>query len=275
MKMHTPLLTAILVGAIVTACSNPLAGGNRTSVAPHREVPATPASVPEISLPLETPLKLETLAETTATQEPESSSTAPTRRAAIPVGTSIAVRTIEPIDSRTDPAGQTYRAAIDADITAANVAVIPKGSAARLKLTHVFSGGDLDEESTLHIELDRIVVGLKEYTVSSGLVEPGDADARVRTPGEVVAVGSAVIIGVEQLIVPAGAQLTFRLEQPLEIDGPYPIPIRNHTSQSGPRKLGEHPAAPPITDTANTFDVSGEWSLLLENHRGTTLGNFG
>lgn len=92
MKMHTRLLMAMLAGAIVTACSNPQASGTRIQVAPQREAPATrPASVPEIPLPLETPPKLETLMETTPTQGPESSSTAPTRRAAIPVGTPIAV----------------------------------------------------------------------------------------------------------------------------------------------------------------------------------------
>ena len=263
MKVHTRLRTAILLGAIVTACSNPLASGTRAPAAP--EVPTTRSdSVPDIPLPRETPLKVETA----PAQKPESPSTASIRRAVVPVGTFIPVRTIEPIDSRKDPDGQTYRAVIDADITIANVAVIPKGSDARLKLAHVFSGDDFNEGRTVQIELDRIVVGLKEYTVSSGFLK---ADASVSTQGDVAFVGLAAITGLEQRIVPRGAQLSFRLEQPLEIEigEPYSnsIPLRNLSSQSGPRKLGEH-AAPPTTDTENAFNVSGEWNLLLENHRG-------
>jgi len=76
----------------------------------------------------------------------------------VPAGTSIAIRTIESVDSRTDQPGRTYRAWVEAAVDPEGQSVIPKGVEARLVLSRVLSAGDFRGKTELQIVLDQIVL---------------------------------------------------------------------------------------------------------------------
>jgi hypothetical protein len=168
------------------------------------------------------------------------------QRVTLPSGTLIPIRMIDSVDSKTDKAGQTYRASIDSDITIEDQIVVPKGADARLTLTLVSSAGEFRGKSELQLELDRIVIGKTGYTVKSDVVEReakaegaktakeigigaavGAAIGAITGGGKGAAIGAGVGAGGgaavaaitkgEQVVVPSETRLEFRLQQPVTI----------------------------------------------------------
>ena len=172
-----------------------------------------------------------------------------TRQITIPAGTQIAVRTIDSVDSKTDDVGQTFRASIDSALLVDGQVVLPKGDDVYLKLAQVSSAGDLRGRSELRLELNRIYVAKKAYTVQSnpyeavgeaqgtktakkagigaaigaaiGAIAGGKKGAAI---GAGVGAGSGVAVAVitkgEQVRVPPETRIVFSLQDPVEVTLP-------------------------------------------------------
>jgi len=171
------------------------------------------------------------------------------RYALLQPGTQIAVRTDERIDSRDATEGRTYTANISQDVVDENGrVVIPRGSQAALVIRRVNEGGTFNNGS-FTLDLDSVSVNGRRYLVSTTDLKRSDANgigANKRT-GEMVGggailgtllgavagggkgaaigaiAGAAAGGGTEVLTkghdirVPAETELTFRLDQPLEM----------------------------------------------------------
>jgi hypothetical protein len=276
------------------------AGVERQSASSENVVVNSPPIAPRRKIlprrtPIEVPLPVTPVSPTDGLPSPQS--TTATRIVTIPAGTTIAVRTIESIDSRTDHVGQTYRAAIDTPVTVKGEVVIPRGADARLTLNRVMSAGDFRGKSELQIELGLIVVGKKEYAISSNVIDRSGEPEGPKTAAEVgagatigaavggisgggkgaaigagVGAASGVIIAAatrgEQVIVASETCLDFRLEQPLDVEIPEPAPApgipTDRITTSGPRRLGEAPITLDNKDDYRAIDLSGQWKLFVE-----------
>jgi len=189
---------------------------------------------------------------------------------------------IDSVDSSSDHIGQTFHASIDSPVMVDNQAALPKNSDVYLKLTQVSSAGDLRGQSELQLELDRILVGRKSYTVESNVYEQtgasqgkktvrngaicaaiGAAIGAIAGGGKGAAIGAgvgagggvgvAVLTKGEQVRVPSETRLVFSLSKPLEVTVPNNPPSSATTGQdfsSGPRRLE---APPESSDRDNRF----------------------
>jgi hypothetical protein len=171
------------------------------------------------------------------------------RFALLQPGTQVAVRTDEKIDSRDATEGRTYTATISQDVIGDNGRVaIPRGSQAALVIRRINEGGTFNNGS-FTLDLDSVSVNGRRYLVSTEDLKRSDAKgigANQRT-GEMVgggavlgtllgaiagggkgaaigAIAGAAAGGGTQVLtkgqdirVPAETELTFRLDQPLEL----------------------------------------------------------
>ncbi len=169
--------------------------------------------------------------------------------AELPAGTEVAVRTNEDINAQTAVEGRTYSATVDRDVndSSGNV-VIPRGSDAEMVIRQVNEGGTLTS-GNLILDLQSVRVNGRRYLVSTTDVQQGGNQGigKNRRTGEFVgggallgtvigaiagggkgaaigALGGAVAGGAAQVAtkgkeirVPAETQLTFRLDQPLQL----------------------------------------------------------
>ena len=168
------------------------------------------------------------------------------RHFTIPSGTLIGIRMIDAVDSKTGHVGQTFHASLDAPITVDNQVVGAKGADVYVKLTEVQSAGNLKGQSELKLQLDRILIEKKAYSVESNVFQTVGAAQGAKTAKAVgigTAIGAAIgaiaggkkgaIIGAgtgagagvgieaatkgEQVRVESESRLDFRLERPLEV----------------------------------------------------------
>ncbi|HZS49228.1 MAG TPA: hypothetical protein VFA54_00090 [Bryobacterales bacterium] len=169
--------------------------------------------------------------------------------ALLPAGTQIAVRTNENIDSTSAATGRTYSATITRDVLDQNGnVVIPNGSPAQLIVRNISSGGTFGS-AELALDLQSVDVNGQRYTVSTADVQQqgaGGLGANKRTGeyvgggallgtvlGAIAGGGKGAAIGAlggaaagagvqvltrgKEVHVPAETQLTFRLDQPLQL----------------------------------------------------------
>jgi hypothetical protein len=209
--------------------------------------PAVPAAAPA---PLPAPPAVEPQREA---RPPIVVSSAPpeptTRQITIPSGTQIAVRMIDSVDSKTDDVGQTFRASVDSAVLVEGQVVLPKGGDVYLKLKQVSSAGELRGRSELRLELTRIDVAKRAYTVQTNVYETAGEAQGTKTAkntgigaaigaaigaiaggkkgaaiGAGVGAGSGVAISVitkgEQVRVPSETRIVFSLQSPVEITLP-------------------------------------------------------
>ena len=163
---------------------------------------------------------------------------------------------IDPVDSKTDKVGQTYKASLDEPVMLDGQTVFRKNSDVFVKLVKVQSAGEMSGTSEVQLQLDRILVGNKTYTVTSNVYQSvGSSQTKkavkqtgigagigaiiggIAAGGKGAAIGAGVGGGAgatataigksEQVRVESEAKLTFRLEEPLTVT----IPI-NSTSGS-------------------------------------------
>jgi hypothetical protein len=194
--------------------------------------------------------------------EPEPAPAEPvTREVRIPSGTLIPIRMIDAVDSASGHEGESFRASVDAPVIVRGETVIPDGAEAWVKLTSVQSAGNLRGTSELKLQLDRVSIGEKDYTIeSSAFVKTGSGQGAktARTAGLGAAIGAAIGaiagggkgaaigaatgagagVGVEavtkgeQVRVDSETRLDFRLEESLEVT------LESSPSKAGPPRLG-------------------------------------
>ncbi len=164
----------------------------------------------------------------------------------VPTNTIVTVRTIDSIDSKTNHAGEVFKASLDAPIVVDNRVIVPAGADAYIKLVDAKSAGHMTGRSELGLELSGIVFQAKTYNVVSSDVKQSGTSRGKQTAervgggaalgaligaiaggGKGAAIGAAVGGGAgtgvqvfthgQQVKIPSETRLDFTLQQPLEI----------------------------------------------------------
>ncbi len=91
----------------------------------------------------------------------------PPQKVTIPSGTTLAVRLVDTIDSETATAGQSFHATLDSPLSVDGDVVIPSGYDVEGHVVDVQSAGKFAGKSLLKLQLDRIAVGTKYYTIQT------------------------------------------------------------------------------------------------------------
>ena len=112
--------------------------------------------------------------------------------ATIPGGAVVTVRTIDNIDSSTSPAGQIFRASLDAPILVDGRVVVPKGLNVNLKIVTASSAGKFSGASELTVSLDSFTFQSKTYHLSSSSVQE-KGESRGKRSGAVI--GGGAVLG--------------------------------------------------------------------------------
>lgn len=164
----------------------------------------------------------------------------------IPAGTSLTVRMIDPVDSRNDRLGQTYRASLDEPLMVNGDVVVPRGIDVVAKLVDDKQAGRVSGRTMLTLDLESITVDGRVIPVATEVVtrssgsktkQTGLATGGVAALGAVIggiagggrgaaigavsgagagAAGSVLMKG-EQVRIPSETRLSFALQQPLKI----------------------------------------------------------
>jgi BON domain len=140
-----------------------LASSNPTSAPPPPS--STAASTPPPVVPDSRPAPSEAAAPPPAPVRPRPSTYT------IPAGDRVAVRMIDAIDSGKAQMGQTFRASLDAPLTAHGRVVIPAGAPAVVKLTNSTKAGRIRGNNEITLELASIEYGGKSYEIDSSTIE--------------------------------------------------------------------------------------------------------
>lgn len=173
-----------------------------------------------------------------------------TRSSTLPVGTRIAIRTDETIDSRTAVEGQIYAAEIYRDVLDPDgEVVLPQGANAQLAVRSASRGGRFKGTSDLLVDLASVSVGGRQYAVGSPDLETrgrqgfgtnkrtaefvGGGSAIGAIIGAIAGQGKGAAIGAgagagagaiaqvatkgSSVRIPAETVLTFQLDQPLRV----------------------------------------------------------
>jgi hypothetical protein len=148
----------------------------------------------------------------------------------VPANTIVTIRTIDSIDSKTNSAGQVFRASLDAPIVVDNRVIVPSGADAYVKLVDAKSAGRMTGRSELGLELASIVFQGKTYNVTSSDVKQTGTSRGKQSAERVgggAAIGAAVGGGAgagvqvfthgQQVKIPSETRLDFTLQQPFDI----------------------------------------------------------
>jgi hypothetical protein len=176
--------------------------------------------------------------------------TAPAPAGVIPAGTQLSIRTLQPIQTDRALAGQTYSAEIaQAVVDAQGRTLIPAGSPAQLFVADLRQAG-ITSGPSLELGLRSVTVGGRTYTVASPTVQQQQQGALggARLPvfvgggallgtliGAAAGGGTGALIGAitgaaggflaqvltrgDNINVPAETILTYRLDQPIALQG--------------------------------------------------------
>jgi hypothetical protein len=91
----------------------------------------------------------------------------PPQKVTIPSGTALAVRLVDTLDTQTAQVGQTFHATLDAPLSVDGDVAIPSGYDVEGHVVEVKSAGKFAGQSELRLQLDRISVGTKYYSIST------------------------------------------------------------------------------------------------------------
>jgi hypothetical protein len=192
----------------------------------------------------------------------------------VPSNTIITVRTIDSIDSKTNHAGEVFKASLDAPIVVDNKVIVPAGADAYIKLAEAKSAGHMAGRSELGLELSSIEFQGKTYKVISSDVKQSGTSRGKQTAervgggaalgaligaiaggGKGAAIGAAVGGGAgtgaqvfthgQQVKIPSETRLDFALEQPLDVT--Y-VPGRGSQRHSNAEQApsDQPPSHPPL-----------------------------
>jgi LysM repeat protein len=237
---------------------------------PAVATPAPPPAPPTLTLPAPVPPAVDA---PVAPPEPiavKSEPPAPvTRQMTVAKGTPVSIRMIDSVDSATAHVGETFKASLDSPIVVDYETVFPRGAEVYVKLTKVESAGRVSGKSELQLQLDRIFLGNKSYTLESNTFENTGASQGGRTArsaGIGAAIGAAIgaisgggkgaVIGGatgagagagveairkgEQIRVDSETRLDFVLQNPVDVTIQLPSPSNSspHRNLSGPDRFG-------------------------------------
>ena len=113
-------------------------------------------------------------------------------RVTVQSGTTLSVRLVDEIDSETAQPGQTFRATLDSPLAVDGEVVVPEGYDVQGHVVDVKSAGKFAGRSSLDLQLDRIQVGTKYYTITTSKYS---REGSSRTKNTVAKVGAGSAIG--------------------------------------------------------------------------------
>jgi hypothetical protein len=167
----------------------------------------------------------------------------------VPAGTRLLVRTSDGIDSKKSKVGQRFSAKLETNLMAGDQVAAHGGSTVYMRLVEAKSAGRTTGKSELTIELTDIVAGGTAYPLISddfsvagksetkktakkmargaglgaaigAIRDGGSGAAKGAATGTIVNVGISAITKGEQVSIPAGTLLEFRLQQPASLPQP-------------------------------------------------------
>jgi hypothetical protein len=114
----------------------------------------------------------------------------------IPSGTTLAIRLVDAIDTEKSQPGQTFRATLDSPLSAEGDVAIPAGYDVEGQIVDVKSAGKFAGRSELVLQLSRISVGAKSYSIETNQYRR-QGSSRGTNTAEKVGAGAAIgaIIG--------------------------------------------------------------------------------
>jgi len=89
------------------------------------------------------------------------------RKVTIPAGTTVRIRMIDSIDSKTSQPGQSFMASLEAPIVVGDEVVVPKGGDVSIQLVNAKSAGKVKGKSELELQLATIKAHGQSYSVQS------------------------------------------------------------------------------------------------------------
>ena len=116
----------------------------------------------------------------------------PPARVTVESGTSLAIRLVDSLDSETAQQGQTFHATLEAPLAVDGEVVIPAGYDVQGHVVEVQSAGKFEGKSLLALQLDRIQVGNKHYSISTTQYR---REGSSRTKNTAEKVGAGAVIG--------------------------------------------------------------------------------
>jgi BON domain len=116
----------------------------------------------------------------------------PPRKVTVPLGTSMAIRLLDPIDSEKAQPGQTFRATLDAPLPSDGDLAVPSGYDVKGHIVDVKSAGKFAGQSLLVLQLDSISVSGKLYGIEA---DPYRRQGSNRTTNTAKKVGAGAVIG--------------------------------------------------------------------------------
>ena len=192
----------------------PMAAAMPTDDTPQATEPAPPAAKPRPSVPhRRTVPKSSTMAAaapppamqnenpTSAPAATPAAAAAPApppapKKVSIPSGTTLAIRLVDEIDSETAQPGQSFKATLDSPLSVDGDVVVPAGYDVHGHVIDVKSAGKFAGKSELTLQLDRIMVGGKSYTIQTDQYHR-EGSSRGKNTAAKVGTGAAIgaIIG--------------------------------------------------------------------------------
>jgi hypothetical protein len=174
----------------------------------------------------------------------------------IPVGTSLAVRLIDPIDTEVNQTGETFRASLDAPIVIDGEEVVPQGADVRVRIAEARAAGRMTGRAEVRLELAWLEFQGRRYTLNTNQYEQVGRSEGKRTAatiggttaagaiigaiaggGKGAAIGAAAGAGAgtaasaatkgKQIKIASEALLDFRLESPLTVVMPGESKVRS------------------------------------------------
>jgi hypothetical protein len=130
------------------------ASPSNESMAPDTTTSVAPTPAPSTTAPM---------ASTPATPAPPP----PPQKVTIPSGTVLAVRLVDAIDTTTATTGQTFHATLDSPLSVEGEVAIPSGYDVEGHIVEVKSAGKFAGQSELKLQLDRVSVGPRYYSIST------------------------------------------------------------------------------------------------------------
>ena len=120
----------------------------------------------------------------------------PPQKVTIPAGTTLAVRLVDGIDSERNQSGETFRATLNSPLSVDGEIAIPAGYDVEGHLVEVKSAGKFAGQSSVVMQLDRISVGGRSYSVQTDQYKR-QGSSRGKNTAEKVGAGAAIgaIIG--------------------------------------------------------------------------------
>lgn len=168
------------------------------------------------------------------------------KKVAVPAGTRILIRTIDPIDSEKQKTGYRFTASLEANLQSEDEVVAPRGTTVYGRLANASSSGRMSGSSQLTLELTDIVINGTAYPLLTSTFEiKGQGEGKKTTRkilggtglgaliGGIAGGGTGAAIGAlagaaggtaiaaskkgEQLNIPPESLLEFRIEQPVSL----------------------------------------------------------